>query len=176
MARSKLPNSEILRKKREREKKRRDELKRNPEKYEEAKKKESERYLKRKAEGKITLINDLSERGKRLKRKQWKVNNKQYQHNKRLHQVLINNLEASTPPSTPPASPDPSIIIQPSTSKKTSGRKKVRKDRSAAYRSITKVQGELKIMKRRAEKYKKRYRRLKNTRSNVNEATPKTHF
>lgn len=63
---------------------------------------------------------------------------------------------------------------------RSSGRRKVRKDRSAAYRKIKTLKEELKKLKKEAEKYKKRYHRYKkmspkrnsNTQANTKQLSP----
>lgn len=62
----------LRKKKKECEQKRRDRIKNDPELYEEAKRKERERYHARRKLGKIKIISELkTEREKRAKRKNW---------------------------------------------------------------------------------------------------------
>lgn len=62
----------LRKKKKECEQKRRDRIKNDPELYEEAKRKERERYHAQRKLGKIKIISELkTEREKRAKRKNW---------------------------------------------------------------------------------------------------------
>lgn len=65
---------DIKKKKRECEQRRRDKIKKEPVLYEEAKAKARARYAKRKQDGKIQLVKDMSERDLRAQRKIWTKN------------------------------------------------------------------------------------------------------
>lgn len=69
-------------------------------------------------------------------------------------------------PTTPPPSDDDQEdqrASPPQSRQSNVGRKKVRRDRSAAYRKIEKLNVQVEKLTRSAEKYKKRYNRLKST-------------
>ena len=72
----KVEIEKLRRIKKESEQKRRDKIRNDPILYEEAKKRERERYHKRKAEGKIKNISQLSAREKRVRRQKWVKKNK----------------------------------------------------------------------------------------------------
>nr|CAI5853399.1 unnamed protein product [Callosobruchus analis] len=82
-------------------------IKNDPAKYEEYKRKERERYKKRKAEGKIPKISDLSERQQRVKRKIWRASSKKYRDSLRTIQDFL--VADSPPPS--PSSIEPDYFI-----------------------------------------------------------------
>lgn len=89
---------EQLRIKRERESARRVKIKNNPEEYEKQRERERQRYIKRKEQGKIKLISDLSEREKRIQRKKWVKNNRNYRMKKKEKISLEHRLASDTPP------------------------------------------------------------------------------
>lgn len=60
-----------------------------------------------------------------------------------------------SPPVTPPLNLHPECSRQASV-----GRKKVRRDKSKCYKDIARLNAQLQIVRRQAEKYKKRYQRL----------------
>lgn len=146
-------------KKRETERKRRENIKNNPDLYEEAKQKERERYHKRKQEGKIVTIDELSSRERRKKRKMWKQSAKKYRENHKKSENVANSCENSfrnSPTALPNSGHCPSTS---SATKNISGRKKIRKDRAKAYRTISKLEKELTKYKSKYNKFKTRYYR-----------------
>lgn len=72
-------------------------IRNDPEKYEECKRKERERYEKRKHEGKIKGIKDLTDRDKRKKRKTWRECSRKYREKLRM----VENILDVTPPAIP---------------------------------------------------------------------------
>ncbi|KAF8785181.1 hypothetical protein HNY73_010755 [Argiope bruennichi] len=182
--------------KRECERKRRERIKSDPKLYEEAKKKERERYHARKEAGKIKSIHEMtSVREQRAKRKSWKACSRKYRAAKKNEQLVILSVDS------PPSSPALPLVLNESTepqdnfssaqsqcassetpinsytsgkSRKESGRKKVKRSRSAAYRKIKKLEEELKAYKAKYSKYKSRYYREKGKKNERKDDTPST--
>ncbi|KAL0829678.1 hypothetical protein ABMA28_003184 [Loxostege sticticalis] len=98
--RKKLSREELLEKKRLAEKARRDKIKLNPESHAEYKEKEKQRYQKRKEDIKLLQIQDLTPRQKRIQRRRWNINSKNFRDRKRLKVQLEKILANSTPPET----------------------------------------------------------------------------
>lgn len=199
--------------KKEAERRRRERIRNDPQLYEDAKQKERERYHKRKHQGKIKSVKDISVRSQRAKRKTWRDAAKKYRETKKTDNNMIKMMEADSPPPTPdhnvdwndavdesrePRGPCTStspkgrsistrksnsntndheamnIILESSgSSRKLSGRKKVRRDRAAAYRKIKKLELELKNYKSKYNKYKSKYFREIN-KKNPNNKSPNT--
>lgn len=99
---------EVLRLKREREQIRRNKIKNYPQKYEICRQREKERYLKRKQEGKIKSIKELTEIETRQKRKRWNINNRTInKQEKTIRRTTKKIIYRNTPnynnyPNTPP--------------------------------------------------------------------------
>ncbi|CAH0553686.1 unnamed protein product [Brassicogethes aeneus] len=164
MGKSKKSDDDLRKRKTEQQRKRRELAKKNPEKYEKEKEKERQRYHKRKTEGKIKGIEELTPRQQRIKRKTWKECSYQYrQKNKKKKQAIIQFIHETTPPATPePYHGQPQQEPKSGPSRASMrGRKKVRRDRAKAYRELKKVKNELSKTQRRLNKYKTKYFRLK---------------
>ncbi len=73
------PNSSTIR-----SKKCREDMRKDPERHAEYLQKETERYKKRKENGQIKSVSQLTKRGKNLKRRQWRIQSTKYKH-KVLH-------------------------------------------------------------------------------------------
>lgn len=148
--------------KRERERIRRAQIKNDPQKYEEQRQKEKERYLKRKAEGKIKLIDDLSDRDKRAKRKKWNENNKRYRERIKKNKELTAKLMSETPPASPPNDlENREILNKVNESKQRAGRKRVARNKTASYRKICSQKRTIQHLERKLDSYKKKYSRYK---------------
>ncbi|KAG8299367.1 hypothetical protein J6590_102854 [Homalodisca vitripennis] len=85
----------------ERKRKQRERLREDPEKY--AMMKEKERSRKRREEKKIPSINDLSERGKRKQRAEWRKRYHKHAKNKLQQQRIENFVDEQSPPNSPSA-------------------------------------------------------------------------
>lgn len=109
---------------------------------------ERKRYRERKEAGKIKLIGELSKRAQRHQRKEWRTRKNISLKNKMLT-VAATNILTDDDPSLPDAT----------SSQSHRGRKKVRRDRSAAYRHIKKLEIKMNCMRRSIEKLRKRQRR-----------------
>ncbi|XP_054720926.1 uncharacterized protein LOC129230544 [Uloborus diversus] len=118
------------------------------EKKEIIKAKARERYRKKKELGLIQPIAERSDREKRKQRKIWKNATTKYR------KKISDNI--NTP--SPLLEKD---IQYPSTSRKNSGRKKVAKSRSKAYRDLAKKERENEKLKTKVQKYKQSWLRLK---------------
>lgn len=158
----------------------REAIKRNPERYEEYKRRERERYQKRKQEGKIKSITELSDREKRVVRKNWRIRSKKsYDTKKALGRNAQQLLTFNTPPHTPPSTPLPnnfeviseSHIVQTPTmsNKSNAGKKRSRHNRGKLKLKIANLETKLKREKTKKEKYKKRLQRLQ-----IGKNSPKT--
>ncbi|KAG8274790.1 hypothetical protein J6590_099942 [Homalodisca vitripennis] len=93
----------------ERKRKQRERLREDPEKY--AMMKEKERSRKRREEKKIPSINDLSERGKRKQRAEWRKRYHKHAKNKLQQQRIENFVDEQSPPNSPSAATD--LHIEP---------------------------------------------------------------
>lgn len=133
----------------------RDRIKNNPDFNVLQKLAEAERYKKRVAEGKLKPIAEKSAREQRNQRKHWKRNSANFR-NKNTNVEDANN---NTPSLNPMV--DPSISSGSQGSRVQCGRKRVKRDRSKVYRALRQSAKELKAANRTADRYKKRYQRLK---------------
>lgn len=143
-------------------------IKADPAKHELYKQKERERYMKRKADGKLLMIASMPKRAKRQKRKQWRTNTRAYRARIQIDAQAEKFVASNSPPSTPTTNFADNPLVHGSGSsdrRKTSGRKKVRRDRVKAYRQLQKKELELKNAHRQIEKYRKRLQRLKRNQS-----------
>ncbi|WAR10066.1 hypothetical protein MAR_035142 [Mya arenaria] len=143
---SKMSNAERVARWRQRQRE-------DPSKHEAYKRKERERYEQKKKRGVVKPIAELSKRDQRSKRKQWRQSSNKYYIRKQRILTAIENTE------TPPHSPENNQVQ----AARRMGRKKVRRDRSKAYREIFKLRIALKKEERLKEKYKKRFQRQKNS-------------
>lgn len=98
---------------------------------------------------------------KKNKRKAWRANSESYRHRK----AQLAAVATITPPDSE-ASPTTSV-------KASSGRKKVKQNRSSVYRKLMKSEEEVKRLRRIMEKYKKRCSRL-SMKSKTTTPSPKT--
>ncbi|CAH2000148.1 unnamed protein product, partial [Acanthoscelides obtectus] len=100
------------------------------------------------------LVKDMTEREHRAAKRRWKIANKKRRERQKAAQQLVENTPPSTPRSGTPDSP------------RCRGRKRVRRDRSALYRQNVKLQEELERLKKKCNRYKKRYKRARHPRIN----------
>lgn len=132
----------------------------DPGKHEDYKRKERERYKRRKDLGQLKSVKDMSNREHRKTKRQWRANqqNKRERERKVL-KVLQNTL---SPPTSPEHAGDKvPVIAEVQDGRKVKGRKKVRKDRAKCYRDVFKLRVKLDKMRRLKNKYKQRYYRVK---------------
>jgi hypothetical protein len=151
----------------------RDKLKSDPLSSVKQKEKEHERYLRRKESKKIKLISDMTEREKRKTRRRWRVNTASAR-TRRDNMNVEMSLELETSVTTTHSENIVSIAEhsnsgRSNSSKHSSGRKRVRRDRTLAYVQLSKAKLELKEAQRRANKYKKRFQRI---RGKINTLSP----
>ena len=103
--------------------------------------------MKRKADGKLLMIASMPKRAKRQKRKQWRTNTRAYRARIQIDAQAEKVVASNSPPSTPSTNFADNPLVYgsgSSDSRKTSGRKKVRRDRVKAYRQLQKKELELK--------------------------------
>jgi len=116
---------------------------------------ERTRWQKRKQEGKLPTANNRSARETRYVRKVWR---ERYQMKKR-------EAEKAKQESEPlPTTPTGSCSLKPlntGSRQKMQGRRKKRKDRAAAYRRIRELEAKLEAERKRSERYRKAFGRLK---------------
>ncbi|CAC5379288.1 unnamed protein product [Mytilus coruscus] len=138
----------------------RERQKSDPRKYGEYLQKERNRYKDKKISGVVKPIEDMTEREQRRTRKHWR----KHQANKRerMKQAIeTNNFLANN---TPPVSPENGEFQQNirRTNAQRRGRKKVRKDRSKAYRQLRKLSVRLISAEKLNQRYRQRLHRMKN--------------
>ena len=135
--------------------------------------KEHERYLRCRECKKIKLIDEKSERDKRKTRRQWQINTQNARNRRNAHSDEMdveNGPENTTEQSGFEAdifTKEHSYSSSSNQSRQKAGRKKVRRDRAAAYLRLKKLETELKEAQRRANRYKKRLQRIKGGVSNL---------
>ncbi|KAF2896865.1 hypothetical protein ILUMI_09309 [Ignelater luminosus] len=116
---------------------------------EQTKQKERKRYHKRKAEGKIKLIDELSERKKRIMRRRWKQSSQNYRWKQKINERENRFLTKFTPVGTPTSVCDLNddnvlkLANTPPLGRSLAGRKRVLRKRSATVKKLKKVKEEL---------------------------------
>lgn len=92
---------EVLARKREMERKRYEKIKNNPELYAEYKEKNKAKYRKRKDEGKVKSVNNLTPRDQKMLRKKWReAAKKSYQRKKEEKARIQRFIDCNSPPSS----------------------------------------------------------------------------
>lgn len=160
---------EAKRRNKEYDRRRREQIKSDPEKLAELREKERQKYQKKREKGVLNakLVKNMSDREHRKITKEWRKRSKRYRDRKKEEKKLNVILQQNTPPSSPlmgvAVTPDSTPASKPtdSTSRRNAGRKRVKKSRSKMYRTIMILRDNIKKSNRSAEKYKKRYERLK---------------
>lgn len=147
---------DIRHKKKEAERRRRENIKSNPILYEEQKRKERERYQKRKEEGKIKFVNDLTRRERKAQRTNWLERTKRFRQKKKENEKLERQLMKTTISDS-----DDDNIVRAGPRKILAGRKKIKINQSKAYRLINKLEKQLVQEKRKASRYKMKFHRLR---------------
>jgi hypothetical protein len=128
-------------------------LKNNPDKYTDYLNKEKQRYRKRKANGEIPAINQCTDREKRKLRRKWRNAKRKLRKETKEKSIL-----------TPP--PSPQRVDENLSESRKRGRQRVKRERAKAYKKISKLEKALDRKTKDAEKYRKRYERLKKKVSN----------
>ncbi|KAK6182417.1 hypothetical protein SNE40_010116 [Patella caerulea] len=139
-------------------------LKEDPVRYAAYLQKARARYHKRKEKKEIKLVADRTEREHRKKKQYWRATRRQYRQNKKQIDGFI----------TPPMSPDSEPAQTAETERKRRGRKKVKRDRSAVYRRLERVETELQNKTRLLNMYKKRLERANKRTKEQAPDTPRT--
>lgn len=143
----------------------RERQKNDPEKHQRYLENEKERYRSRKNSGKLKCISELTERQKRSVRKRWRKNQKQ---KREKEKDIANLITVNTPPDSP-GNEDIYLVD----GRRSSGRKKVRRDRAKAYREVKKLKVKLQKKEKEIHKYKKRLYRER-ARINQGKDSPRT--
>ena len=117
----------------------------------EARKKERDRWHKRRGLKTVVVIDDLCERDKRGLRRKWRLKKAEYRSRNRQQQQ--DAVETETPPS--------SVESAPFAERQSRGRKKVARNQRKAYRQVAMLTSRLEAETRVKERYKRRWLRLK---------------
>ena len=149
--------------------------------------------MKRKSEGTIKMIGDLSKRGQTIKRRKWRANARACRTRQKAVEEAEKFVENRTPPATPahaevdynplrlPQADEVELEMEvyeteqdivPKT--KVCGRKKVWRDRCRVYTTLKKTELKLQQETRRAEMYKKRWQRLQKQGKDTASPSPRT--
>ncbi|XP_063237276.1 uncharacterized protein LOC134539299 [Bacillus rossius redtenbacheri] len=137
----------------------REAIRNDPIRYEEAKKKERERYHERKRLGKIKSVNEMSSREQRNIRKNWRQRSKKYYSSKKNQEMDQMQTDCTSPPSPQPG---PSEKKDNQSHRLILGKKKRRSNQHAFKNKIKSLEERLKKVEKKAEKYKKRLQRSQN--------------
>ncbi len=128
---------------------------------------EKDRYKRRKEQGKIKSINEMTNRQKRATRRGWRRSQREL----RKKRMQLENLP--TPMNSPEhGEPEADVdFLLPSPGRRQlegnrgAGRRRVRKDRSKAYRTIQKLRIQLQKTEKAKQKYRKRLSRISSQKS-----------
>jgi len=124
--------------------------------------KERQRWHRRKAEGKIKPIADMTQRQQRATRKKWKKwreNRKRKGTNAEI--VLDNNASDDNENDSTSGQSEDGVVASTSSRQKKCGVKIKRRNISSAYRRIQKLEKQVDLLERAKNKYKKRSQRKK---------------
>jgi hypothetical protein len=136
----------------ERQQRWRDKQRVNIESHESYLQAERERYARRVAEGKRKHVADMSEREARKQRRKWKRDAKAWRARQKTSGGSL-----VTPPQSP--YPDAAVVEPDAAARQKKGRKKVRRDRAKAYRTIDKLTVKLQHEQLSRKRVQKRYER-----------------
>ena len=158
----------------EKQKRYRDKIKADPTRERIDAENERLRWHERKKAGKVQTINQMTPREQRSQRKKWRQNYQNCKFRKEEEKKLRaqeENVCQHTPPTSPNAQLDdaqPAEGAEPmappacnSSRQKKKGRKTLRRNRTASYREIKRLEMMLKMEKKKAEKYRKQAQRTK---------------
>ncbi|CAH0547283.1 unnamed protein product [Brassicogethes aeneus] len=129
------------------------------EKLDEKRRKDREKYREKKEKGLVKSVKDLSKRQQVTKRKNWKEASQRYRKHKISRKRGAEFIENTTPPSTPDIMENQPNLMEPNSSRRNAGRKKIKSNRSKVYRKLVKSEKENKSLKTALERYKKRFYR-----------------
>lgn len=170
---------------RERSQRFRDKIKADADKHSQYLLSERKRYVEQKQKGSRKLIGDLTERGQRMRRKVWRIQQHASRQARKTAPTLLGETDSldtslSTTVTTSTATPStasastlcpsttPQHTVTPSTTGnkhgeavKRSGRKKVRRDRAKAYRTIDALNQQIEKQRLMIQKYRKALQRRK---------------
>lgn len=137
-------------------------IKTDPALYEEAKRKERERYHARKEAGQIKSIKEISNRDQRNKRKMWRKSSKKTYDKKKRESELAKFVEENSPP--------PSLfenLVGVNSHGERMNRHRRRRNTRKLKAKIKKLEESLEKAKTNVEKYKKRAHRLKKAKTDT---------
>lgn len=150
-----------------------DKLKQDPQRHEEVKRKERERWARRVEQKKVKRIQDLGPREQRRKRKEWRAAQTKSRKAKKLSERCF---------PSPPVSPrledqEQDVSIENGVKKQDkrsfSGRRQILRKRSETQRKLSKLKDELKLSEKRATRYKVQVSRLKKKLQSLLPNTPR---
>ncbi|XP_054259552.1 uncharacterized protein LOC128984273 [Macrosteles quadrilineatus] len=130
-------------------------IKNDPALYEEAKRKERERYHARKKAGQIKSIKEMNNRDQRKKRKMWRTSSKKTYDQKKKNSELTKLLDENSPPPSPLEN-----LPEVNNDRERMNRHRRRRNTRKLKTKIKELEESLKKAKQTAEKYKKRAHRL----------------
>lgn len=162
----KLSKEELLLRKRLRERERYNKIKNDPVQKEIMKEKEKKKYENKKKKNQRKLVKDMTPREKREAKKKWKKYSNDYYKRKKV-------TENMRYPDSPPHS-DNEVPNLPAPHQRTSGRKKIQRDRSKIIKRNKKLLADNLRLEKSCNKYKTRYYRLLNKYKSSQELTPKS--
>ncbi|XP_022819027.1 uncharacterized protein LOC111353248 [Spodoptera litura] len=161
----KATKEEILQKKREAERKRYAKIKNDPQKREELREKERLKYLKKKEKGTRKLVENMTPREHRDAKKKWKQHCTKYRSKKKVLANITNSfIKENTPDSD----------VSASCQMEVAERNNKNKEKMLRYKIKKKKDEEIKELKRKVLKYKKRLSRLKKSTNPKPTDTPNT--
>lgn len=165
----------------ERKRRQRQKIKEDCVKYDLAKQAEKERSRKRREEKKIKSINDLSERGKRRQRAEWRKRYHKHATNKKNQRRINNFLMENSPPNSPVCENErhlepnenamnglenaPEPVVQ---KKKSKRKKELRKCREKYKKKIKELEKELENERKKSNRWKQKHHRLRTPNSTTN--------
>lgn len=164
---------EILEQKRIAERLRYQRLKNDPQKKEELKEKERQKYRKKKEKGKRKLVKDMSRREHKAVKKVWREHSSKYRAKKKVMKDITNNFARENTSDSEDPAEERQAPLRSSESALVKARKKNAKQKRE--RALKEKDLEIQGYKRKMEKYKKRLQRLEmKVNSSKNEETPNT--
>lgn len=156
-SKKKLSKEEILQRKREAERKRYERIKNDPQKREELREKERLKYLKKKEKGTRKLVENMTSREHREAKKKWRKHCRKYRNKKKVLANITNSFMRENTPDS-----DASNSCRMSTSEVPELVKtKIDRNKLLRHKIKKKKDEEIKALKKKVLKYKKRLSRLK---------------
>ncbi|KAK0074342.1 hypothetical protein PV325_008480 [Microctonus aethiopoides] len=151
----KQTREERLEKKREAERLRYQRIKCDPGKNEQLKEKEKLKYQRKKENGRIKSINDMTEREQRTIRKIWREKTKKHRDHLKLQSI-------ANSPMTPPSSNNDahSLVIEAENNVALAAKKRSENQRKSRNRLLKKQKDEIERLRNKVKKFQKKLRRV----------------